>query len=44
MTTLEIDTETIIVRCSNCETEILLDEYSEIAYCEYCDSLVFTTD
>jgi hypothetical protein len=31
-------------RCKNCLTELDLDEPSNTAYCEYCESIVFTED
>ena len=39
---LEVRMETeIIVRCRNCLTEIILDTWSEIVYCPFCDCEVF---
>lgn len=36
-----VEEEKIIVLCPKCNSEIELDEESEIAYCETCENLVF---
>ena len=41
--TQEIEEEVIVVYCLDCGNEIILDEYSETAYCEVCEDLVFIT-
>jgi DNA-directed RNA polymerase subunit RPC12/RpoP len=39
-----VEENKIIVLCPKCNSEIELDEKSEIAYCAYCENLVFINE